>query len=339
MKRLIIACLVVLAVQMGLTVWSHWPKTEEGITASKGPLMHFTPAVINELLIEDGEKHSLVVKKNEERWVIPDQGGCPADAARIQALLERLAALQRGWPEASTTEAATRFQVAAEKFAYRLTLRQDGNEQAKVYLGTSPGLRKLYLRKDGDKEILAMAITPQELDLKTDNWIDTKMLQLDPAKIKRLVLPEVTLVKQGQELLPEGLGEQEEVVKDQRDNLMKTAAGLTVRGLAGQERKPAFRLDAPLLRYSIELEDGKTVEYTAGREVRPQEKTPADGTAPPPEPATVVQVSGQQQLFQVDGWQIDALLKANRAGLIRAKTASTPAAQKATPPAGNASGQ
>lgn len=327
MRKSILGCLMVLAVQIGLAVWSHWPAAEEGVTAKKGLLLGINPGVITELLLEDAAGQSLILKKIQGKWVIPGQENFPADSTRVQALVERLAALQRGWPEASTVEAASRFQVAAERFAWRLTLSQEGNEQGKLYFGTSPGLRKLYCRKEGDKEILAMAVTPQELDLKIDNWIDTKVLHLETNTIKRLILPSAILVRQGQELQPEGLGEQEEVIKDQLDSLVKTAAGLTVRSLLGKERKAVYGLETPLLRFSIELEDGKTVEYTVGREAKPQEKAPADGTASPPEPVTVVQVSGHQSLFQVDGWQIDALLKADRASLIRTK----PAPQEAEP--------
>ena len=331
MKKIITLCLVVLAAQIGLTVWTHWPKPEEGQSVSNGPLLRFNPGSINEILVEDAAGHSLSVKKVQQQWVLPGQGDFPADSSRIQTLLERLAAMQRGWPEASTTEAAVRFRVAAGQFEHRLTLRQDGTDQSKVYFGTSPGLRKLYLRVDGDREILAMALTPQDLDSQPDNWIDTKVLHVDPAKIKRLVLPAVTLVKQDNGLQPEGLGEQEEVVKEQRDSLVKTAAGLTVRGLLGQERKPAYGLDKPILRYSIELEDGTNLEYVVDREAEPQEKTPAGAAAQPEEAMTILQASGQPQLLQVEGWQIDALLKASRASLLRTKTAATPAAHEGQP--------
>ena len=328
MKKSIAGCLVILAIQIGLAVWSYWPAAEEGLSAKKGLLLEFNPGVINALLLTDATGQSLALKKIQEKWVIPGQENFPADSTRVQSLVERLAALQRGWPEASTAEAASRFQVASDKFAWRLTLSQDGNEQGKVYFGTSPGLRKLYCRKEGDKEILAMAITPQELDLKIDNWIDTKVLHLEPSTIKRLALPGVTLVKQDKELLPEGLGEQEEVVKEQRDSLVKAAAGLTVRSLLGKERKAAYGLEKPLLRYSIELEDGRLLEYIVGREGKPQDNTPAESAAPPQEPVTVLQVSDQQQLFQVEGWQMDVLLKASRAGLIRTKSGAKPTVQE-----------
>ena len=339
MKRWIVMCAIVALAQAGLAVWTNVARHAGETQANKGPLLNLQAAEINELLFEDGQGQKLALKKEADRWLLPDSGAFPADAERVQGLIDRLAALLRGWPEATTSEAATRFKVAPDKFERKLSLRANGKDVAVVYFGASPGLRKVYLRADKDADIQAMPLTPNELELQVDNWIDAGVLRLKPEQVTRVELPNLQLARTQDGLQPADLKPEEELIKERRDALVKRLTGLSISAILGKESKPEYGLDTPVLRYTVELEGGGKIDYVVGQPPKPEkpEGQAAPEDAQPPQPADasyVVKASNQEQLLRIDGWQIEELKNAARASLVRTK-AKQPAAlrQSAAPDA------
>ncbi|WP_306547808.1 DUF4340 domain-containing protein [Desulfobulbus sp.] len=337
MKRWIVMCAIVALAQAGLAVWTNLARHAGETQVSKGPVLNLKAAEVNELLLEDGQGQKLALKKEADRWLLPDSGAFPADSERVQGLIDRLAGLQRGWPEATTAEASTRFKVAPDTFERKLSLRANGKDVAVVYFGISPGLRKVYLRADKDADIQAMPLTPNELELQVDNWIDAGILRLKPEQVTRVDLPNLHLERTQDGLQPADIKPDEELVKERRDALVKRLTGLSISAILGKESKPEYGLDTPVLRYTVELEGGVKIDYLVGQPPKPEkpEGQAAPEDAQPPQPADnsyVVKASNQEQLLRIDGWQIEELKNAARASLVRTK-AQQPAApqQSATP--------
>ena len=331
MKRLILICAVLVLVQTGLAVLTHVYKNSEVSRSAKGPLLKLAAAEVDELRLEDGEGRKLLLKKDKAQWQLPDLASFPADSVRVQGLIDRLAGLQRGWPEATTAEAATRFKVATDRFERKLTLRKGGTDLGVLYFGSSPGLRKLYLRVDGDQEIMTLTMAPHDLEVGPDNWIDTHVLQLKPEQVVRVELPGVKLERGDEGLEPADLTAEEEVVKERRDALVKRITGLTISSVIGTENKPEYGLDFPVLRYTVELEGGERIDYLFGRLPEPQVSEP-QGTLPEL-PMPVLKVSGHDQLFRVEGWQMDELVRVDRVALVRPKVQPQAEAGQVAPPA------
>jgi hypothetical protein len=306
-------------IQVGLTVATHSLRHADENKSGKGPLLKLTASEVNEVVLEDGEGRRLILKKEQGRWLLPDVGSFPADAARIQGLIDRLVGLQRGWPEATTAEAAGRFKVAADRFERKLSLRKDGTLLGTVFFGTSAGLRKSYLRIDGDSDIQTLAIAQHELEVKVDGWIDTGILRIKPEQVVRVSLPGLRLERGPDGMRPADITASEEVVKDRRDQLVKQVTGLTISGLLGTDEKPEYGLDQPVLRYAVELEGGATTEYIFGQEKKPGQTGGQEGTPPEIEQSLVLKVSNQTQLFRIDTWQVEEIRKATRASLVHAK--------------------
>lgn len=319
MKRLILIGTLVLLVQTGLVVVTHIVQHRDEIQSSKGPLLKLTAADVNEVVLEDGEGHRLTVNKEQGKWLLPESGSFPGDTTRVQGLIDRLAGLQRGWPEATTAEAAGRFKVAADRFERKLNLRKDGTSLATVYFGTSAGLRKSYLRVEGDNEIQTLAIGQHELEVKADSWIDTSILRLKPEQVVRISLPALRLERGPDGLQLADLGAGEEMVKDRRDQLVKQVSGLTVSGLLGTAEKPEYGLDKPVIRWSVELDGGTTIDYCIGQEQKAAQPGGAESAPPVVEKSLVLKVSNQPQFFRLDNWQVEEIKNATRASLVRAK--------------------
>lgn len=332
MKRLILICAVLVLVQSGLAVLTHVNRQGDQTRTDKGPLLTLSGAEVNELRLEDGEGRTLLLKKDKERWMLPESASFPADTDRVQELIDRLAGTERGWPEATTSEAAGRFKVAPDRFERKLTLGKDGKSLAVVYFGTSPGLRKIYMRVDGDPEIQTLALPQHELEVTVDNWIDTGVLHLKPEQVARVELPGLHLKRTPDGLQPADLRPDEEVVSERRDLLVKQLTGLTITAILGAENKPEYGLDTPVLRYTVELEGGVTVDYLFGQPPQPDKAAGPDATLSMAETPFVLKVSNQEQLFRVDGWQVEEIRNATRAALVRAKPRE-PADDQAAQPA------
>jgi len=331
MKRLILICAVLVLVQTGLAVLTHMHKKSEMEPAAKGPLLKLAAVAVDELWLEDGEGHKLLLKKDKEQWQLPDLATFPADSVRVQGLIDRLASLQRGWPEATTVEAATRFKVAADRFERKLTLRGNGADLGVLYFGSSPGLRKIYLRADGSQEIETLTMDLHDLEVQPDSWIDTRALALKPEQVVRVDLPGLTLERVEQGLLPVDMTAEEEIVKDRRDALIKRLTGLTIHSVLGTLDKPEYGLDSPVLQYTVELEGGERIVYLFGRPTTAEAKE-AQGQLPEAS-MPVLKVSNRDQLFRVEGWQVDELVRADRAALVRPKIQPPAETGQAEPPA------
>ncbi len=324
MKRWIIFCAVLALLQTGLTVATHRNGQGGETEGAKGSLLSIQGATINGLLLENDKGQQLRMDKVGEQWLLPACDNFPADNTHIQALLDKLINLQRGWPEATTAEAASRFKVADNGFAHKLTLLQDGKPAHTIYFGTSPGLRKLYLRVDKEVEIHSLTLTAQDLEPKAEHWIDSGLFHLKADQILRVRLPEVTLERTTDGLQPVGLQENEEPIKERVDALINRLTQLTITNILGKEAKPEYRLDMPALQYSIELDGGTNITFTFGKQPQPtqpteKEENTAKTTLQPSEDAFVLRVSSQEQLLQIDGWQVGELQKATRAFLVKPK--------------------
>ncbi|MCL2457378.1 MAG: DUF4340 domain-containing protein [Desulfobulbus sp.] len=321
MKRLIWGCLILLLVQIGLLLATRFIDRTGTARPEKGALLAFKAADVNEVLLEDGEGRHLALKKDKDRWLLPEAGSFPADSARVQDLIDQLVSMERGWPEATTAEAAARFKVAPDRYVRKLNLLKDGTALAILYFGTSPGLRKIYLRADNDPEIQSLSLSQHDLEVRTDSWIDSRILQLKPEQIKRIELPGLRLERGQDGLQPSDLAPDEEVVKERRDALVNRLAGLMVNGLLGAEAKPEYGLSTPELKCTVELDNGMVVEYVFGQPPKPAQPVKKDAApALPADPSLVLKVSNQGQLFRVDGWQVDELKSASRSSLVRVKT-------------------
>ncbi|NLX17804.1 MAG: DUF4340 domain-containing protein [Desulfobulbus sp.] len=324
MRQLIIIGTLLLLVQTGLTVATHTLRNTGTLQPAGGPLLELKAADVTEMILEDQNGNRLSVKKQNSAWLLPQKDSFPADSGQVEKFLEQIVNLQRGWPEAATAEAAGRFRVAADQFERKLTLRRDDQVLGVVYFGSSAGLRKRYVRIDGDNEIQTLSVGPYELETAADNWIDRGILRLKSEEIVGVNLPGLRLERGPDGLKPSDLAGTEEIVKDRLDQLVRQLTGLTISGLLGTTEKPAYGLGKPVLSYSVELDNKTTIDYVVGREEKLSEPAGED-TLEPADETFVLKVSNQKHLFRVDAWQINEIRNVTRASLVHSGEHKPPA--------------
>lgn len=323
MKKTIILLTLLLVAQVGLGIALNMNRQQMAPFRPTAPLLAFKPGAVDSITITGaGEAAVRLVKKNG-RWILPDYYEFPADQKAVTKLLDTLAGLKEGWPVATTTGAATRFKVAKNEFERHIVLRHGKQVVADLYVGTSPGFRKVHVRVAGSNDILAVRFSTYDAGTGARDWLDRRYLALDEKKIKKIVLPQYTLVRKGDSLVLADLGKDEKMKQQAVSSLVSRIADLGIEGVLGKENKPEYHQDKPKLTCTVELPNRKRV-YTFSR---PEKKE-----------WYVLKTSDSDLYFKVPGWQLTPLLDTKRELLVEKKKEDLKKEQGGGKPAAAAAG-
>ena len=249
-----------LLVQLLLALVVNLSGEEHGAYQAKAKLLSFDPQAVDRVRIEsDGKQVSL--HKQDGRWLVPDAGDFPADQASVTRLLDSLASLKQGWPVATTGSAERRFKVADDEFNTRITLLQGDQTLARLYVGSSPGFRKVNVRPQGAEAVFAVAFNSWEAGAKADDWIDKEVLKLDPDRVEKVELPDLTLQRKDGGLQLAKLTDQEKTKPEAVTDLMNRLTGLRIESVLGTQAKPEYRLDTPDLELKLVRQQGEPLDY------------------------------------------------------------------------------
>ena len=127
----------------------------------------------------EGDEGKVVLAKKDDAWRLPD--GLPADAAKVDEVIKKLADASAGWPVATSVSVQERFELVADNHQRRLTLSAGGETVADIYLGTSPGYRKTHARRVDDDNIYAITFSNYQAGMKESDWLDKALLRPDGA--------------------------------------------------------------------------------------------------------------------------------------------------------------
>ncbi|HEY3729827.1 MAG TPA: DUF4340 domain-containing protein [Steroidobacteraceae bacterium] len=119
-------------------------------------------------------------------WVLPEQFDAPADASRVNLLLDHLSTLKRGLPVATSDAALKRFKLVDSDFERRVVMKGGGKTLDTLYFGSSPGLRKSDARSSADHAVYAVDLPTYELPTDVGSWLDADLLRSDTAKLAEL---------------------------------------------------------------------------------------------------------------------------------------------------------
>lgn len=190
------------ALQIGLAVLL----SVEGDTSSAGKselLLVFDEALIDEVrLVEDAKQ--LLLSHQNDGWqmqlTVSDDSQMdgssavkfPVSNGRVETLLSDLQELKTSWPVAQTKSAQERFEVSEEQFQRKVEL-VSGSTTHTLYLGTSPGFRKVHVRLADSGDIYALNLNLYEMPVDQDHWLDKSLLAV--SGITELDSPKLALVQ------------------------------------------------------------------------------------------------------------------------------------------------
>ncbi len=321
MQRWIPVLAVVLGLQLALAV--ALGLSADRLTAQKPgtPLVQAKLDAADQLSIEgptgdeeptDGAAEStgsVTLKKQNGTWVLPSYYDAPADASKVQGVLDKLADIKRGYAVATTAGALKRFEVAEDTFERRVVVSENAQSLATIYLGSSPGLRKTHARTAADEAVYAVDLTAYELPSQASDWLDSDLLKIKPEALAAIA---ITRTGQGSVRLvhhdpgaddettrtwsAEGLPEGERLGAQQAQTLARSISELRVDGVLGTEAKPEWRQDQPMLTLGLEQRDGETVVWTLSK--------PEEGDL------HVLKASNRPWYFALEEWNAKPLLEA-----------------------------
>lgn len=177
MNRTIASLLIVLLIQAGIIAAVYWTEQDSGQQAVAQALAPFAMESIDQVQIVDEYDNETILKKAGDHWILPTLANLPANPGMVQKLLQGISA-QNNWPIAQSTVARQRFQVADYHFQRSLTLSSAGEQLGTIYLGTSPGFRKVHARNSAQQAIYSISFNTFDAPAVRGAWLEPKLLQI-----------------------------------------------------------------------------------------------------------------------------------------------------------------
>ena len=215
---------------------------------------------VDGLRIEDGTD-SVLLKKQEGKWLLPESGGFPANQSSVEQLLGKLTTMKKGWPVTKTRSALRRFTVDEEQFERKLVLLSGDEAQATLYVGASPGFRKVYVRAENEDDVYAVMFNTWDAGAKADEWIDKDVLTLDESDVYRVEMLGVVLQWEDGKPQVADLGENELTNEKESRFLLGKLTKLRIQSLLGTEVKPEYQQDELALEVKITRKGGEILTY------------------------------------------------------------------------------
>ncbi|NOY62408.1 MAG: DUF4340 domain-containing protein [Gammaproteobacteria bacterium] len=273
MNRAITLLMIVLIVQVIAAVTLTQSQQHFDTFEANQPLLSATISDADTLRIsvadEDTEaaQTEFVLNKNNGSWQIANRDGFPADNAQVQRLIEKLIHLKKSWPVATSAAAAKRFKTDAGNYQKKIVLARGEQTLATLYIGTSPGFKKVHARVEGDSNIYAIEFSTYEASNKANRWLDRSQLTINRDEISQVELPTFTLKRVSDEdenaLTISDLKENESIESaqlEQLQQLLSQLAKINFTDVIGK-KIANVAVGEPAFGYTVHLKSGQQIRY------------------------------------------------------------------------------
>jgi hypothetical protein len=303
--------------QLGLAGLLAMTGSDYGAFNAKDPLLAFEPGKIDQIAIDQSAGGgSVTLKKQDGKWVIVPFAGFPADPQKVSAFLDKLRDLKKGFPVATTSDAANRFKVSDAINERRIVLSSGGKETAKLLVGTSPSYRLANVRA-GDSNIYSVTFSAYEAGSRGDDWMDRGALTIPADQVASIAFPDVTLERgKDSKFAVTGVKDGEKPVDGKAQQAASAVLHPAFDAIQGKGAEEVARLGTPDIQIEVKKTDGGTRTYKYKKE--------ATGGA------YLFTVSDQDYVFRVTEGSISAITDAKREKLIEQPNKA--GAQAETPP-------
>jgi hypothetical protein len=260
MRNIIFILSGLLAAQLVLAITMNLTDTEYVAFRSEEKLLAFDAESVDSLKISDGQSQLLLVKQ-DDGWVLPEQHNFPVSPTEIEQLLQQLSGMNKGWPVATSNSALKRFKVADDLFEHRLTLLNQDKELAQLYIGSSPGFRKVHARPGDEDRVFAIDFESWRVSVSVDDWIDKQLLKLEQDEITGIEISDINLANEGGQFKLPDLKPDEGVDQEKVDALVDAIAELQITSLHHEASGVEQQLDTSTIKAKVKTKGGDELVY------------------------------------------------------------------------------
>ncbi len=178
MNRAGLILLLLLVIQLGLTAFIYRADHSGAGAQSLESLVSIGTNVIEELLVEDSMGSAVLLRKAGNVWLLPELGNLPAKPEMVEKALQKLTMEDPGLSVAHTLASRQRFQVAHYHYRRKITLSSLNQAVGTIFLGTSPGFRKVHARNENLDSIYSLDLNLYDMPLQPGKWLEPRLLQV-----------------------------------------------------------------------------------------------------------------------------------------------------------------
>ncbi|MEJ2622634.1 MAG: DUF4340 domain-containing protein [Candidatus Thiodiazotropha sp.] len=260
MKKWILLLTGLLSVQIVLAVTVNISSRDYSAFEATEKLLNFEASNIDHITIENGDSQ-LVITKQNDLWVLPDEESFPVAVKQVNDLLAKLSELQKGLPVATSDAALRRFKVDPVEFERKLTLSMGEQQVAQLLVGSSAGFRKAYVRPIGEEAVYSVEINTWDIGVESSDWIEKSILQLVGDQVTRIEMPEYSLTRENGKLSLANLVDEEETNEDAAESLLDKLVTLRVDGLANSDEAANLTSETAKLQIKVSMNEGEPLLY------------------------------------------------------------------------------
>jgi hypothetical protein len=174
----------VLLLQIVLILVLRSPFTGASTVTDPRPLFPALEAITPaKLEIQGAEGEPLTLVKKGGAWGIDQSGGFPADATKIDGLIDDLKSVTVRRPVVSSSRYHDTFRVDDDEHEARLKVWGEGQDEAAVdlILGTSPNFGITHARRAGEDEVWEIrGIAAYDVRADGNAWADLQLVDVEP---------------------------------------------------------------------------------------------------------------------------------------------------------------
>ncbi len=259
----------VLVLQIILGVVTFWPRSA---TAKKSqPIFpNIAPDNVVSLTITHENGESVTLRRDGEGWVLASGGDYPAEADKVNSLVEKILGLNTMTMVANTPASHKRLRVTPDNFVRRIDFETDNGNHYTIYIGSAQRYTGTHFRLDGmDATYMTTELASWDLNTSATSWVDTQYFKVESDSLEEVTLKNAhgtfTFVKddEGKWTLAD-LAEDEKVSLGKIGTAIRNASSITLLRPLGKEEKPEYGMDDPNAVVTLKTKDGSLYTVTVG---------------------------------------------------------------------------
>ncbi|MCB0332771.1 MAG: DUF4340 domain-containing protein, partial [Bdellovibrionales bacterium] len=147
---------------------------------------------LSKIVVTEG-KDSLTIEQKDGKWVLPHFDNFPISESKRSLFEEKLFSINKPYPVGNTEIAAKQFEVSEDNFKKRLSFYNGETLVDNLFLGTSPGFKKIHVRKGSEKQTYSIEFSSYDLQTTPTAWYDRNFLKVKSDDLSKLELQDITV--------------------------------------------------------------------------------------------------------------------------------------------------